>query len=117
MKPIPAIPLGPRPRRAAEAVRALLEQCKRNTAARPEEDPVNNVKPSTREQGYAGEFLSQFYDSVLVNTPNAFDNVTMIGLDGDREAMTWIVHPSGRLIHSSDWEHVATREYMQSVLG
>lgn len=78
---------------------------------------MNNVRPASREQGFAAETMAEFCDSVLVNTPNDKGNVQVIGYVGEDEVLKWIVHPTGRLLHSTDWETVATREYMRRALG
>jgi len=78
---------------------------------------MNNVRQASREQANAADFLANYYDSVLVGTPNERDLVELRSYAGEEEKMVWVVHPTGRLMYANDWENSITREYMASLLG
>lgn len=75
---------------------------------------MNNIRPATREQSHAAEFMADYFDSVVIGTPNQYGLVQLIGLFGDVEMLKWTVNMRGGIVVCSDWSHGVTRDYLNS---
>ena len=70
------------------------------------------------QQNAAADFLADYFQSVVVSSPNKHGNVMLTALFDDREQMKWILRPDGQIIYTSDVRdggptHEATSEYLR----
>lgn len=80
------------------------------------ENIVNNVRQATREQEVAADFMADYFDRVIVGTPNAIGMIQLIGVMGmDVEMLKWTIDPAGRLVHADSWKHGATVDYVDEL--
>jgi hypothetical protein len=63
------------------------------------------------EQNRAVEFLSKYFDTIVVSHPNKHNNVVLTALwSNDVEAMKWMLKPDGNLIYSGEKDSGPTRD-------